>query len=156
MKKKIIYGIGACLLLVALVLPFTRADKHVAYDVVAKEVEKIAKTYEKDVSLKDKKFIRKVYELNDSDYVHVLSYGANSAMEVNEICVAQFKNETQKERIKAQFQTRVDQQYKSFAGYAPRQAQYLKDAVIMEADTYVFLIVHEKSETMKEDLQALF
>lgn len=154
--KKIIYGIGVLLLFVACILPFTRADGEVAFKTIQKEVKTIVSNYPEDFIEKDKRFIRKVYELNDSDYTTILSYGATSAMEVNEICIAYYDSEEQKQHLVAQLQARIDHQYKSFAGYAPRQADLLKKAVLLEKRKYVILIIHKDSETIKENLSALF
>lgn len=156
MKKKIVYGIVLLLLFVACALPFIRVDHSVSFDVMKKEVETLIKTYQKDFKQEDETFIRKFYQLNEFEYSNQICYGAPSAMEVNEITVLHYEDEQYKDHIVSQLQKRIDEQYKSFAGYAPRQAELLKNAIMLEKKNYVILIVHEASEDIKAHINALF
>lgn len=144
------------LIFIACALPFIRADQSVSFDVMKKEVETLVAGFQKDFKQEDEKFIRKFYQINDYEYSDSICFGAPSAMEVNEITVLRYEKEQQREHIKTQFQKRIDEQYKSFAGYAPRQAELLKNAVILDKKDYVILIVHEQSEDIKEQINTLF
>ena len=154
MKKKIIYGICACICVIVCVLPFQRADKDVAFQEMQKSVGALVK--EADFKKEDKKYIRKQYKLDDVNYENIICYGPPSAMEVNEFSVVSCKDAVQKTLVKEQLQKHVDEQYQSFLGYAPRQADLLNKAVLYEKGNYIILIVHKDANMMKQKIDDLF
>lgn len=152
-KRNIIYSL--CLLgcVFACVLPFLRADKDVAFVILQKELHTLANSQE--LKEEDRSDIRKQFELNDSDYQNVICFGPISAMEVNTLMAVECTSE-QKEYVQKQIKSRVDKQYKSFANYAPRQADLLKNARIFEKGDYIFLIVHKNDQVLQSQIESLF
>lgn len=152
-KSNIIYTL--CLLgcVFACALPFLRADKDVSFVTLQKEIHELANSQE--LKEEDRSYIRKQFELNDSDYQNAICFGPISAMEVNTLMAVECTSE-QKEYIQKQMKNKVDKQYKSFANYAPRQANLLKDAHIFEKGDYIFLIIHKNDQVLQSKIESLF
>ena len=152
--KKMMYAGFLIVCIFACALPFIRADHDVAFDDMSKQVQSLASS--KDFKAQDEAYVRKQYELLKSDYDDIVCYGVPSAMEVNEFTVVKAIDEEKRSYIQAKLQSRIDRQYKSFSGYAPRQADLLKKAVLYERGDYVIMIVHKDAADMKEHIDALF
>lgn len=154
MRRKLCYLVFVAIVIAALAAPFLRADKKVPFATMQKAVQTLVNP--KDFKQEGKTYIRKTYELNDSDYDHIICYGIPSAMEVNEFCVVQAHNPHKKDLVKEKLQGRIDRQYKSFSGYAPRQSALLKNAVLYEKGDYVIMIIHKNAQAMKDAIDKLF
>lgn len=152
--KRILYALFLAVCIIACALPFFRADQAVAFEDMQKCVQTLVNT--KDFKSQQETYIRKQYELNKSDYDAILCYGVPSAMEVNEFTVVKVQDEQKRTNVKNKLQSRIDRQYKSFAGYAPRQSDLLKKAELYERGDYVIMIIHKDAKAMKNTIDALF
>lgn len=154
MKRVLCYLIVLIIALIACYLPFYNADRNIPFEVMKAKAQ--ALVMEKEFKVQDKKYIRRQYQLSESDYQNIICYGPISAMEVNELVVVEAKDDAQKQHIRSQLKKHLDQQLESFQGYAPRQADLLQKAQLYEIGAYVILIVSEDEDALRQELDALF
>lgn len=146
MKHKIICALCAIAAAVALALPFARGSR----DIDLQQLETPLQPYETDMKEKDSSWIRKQYHMDASVYEQALVYGADSAMEVNEIAVFKQSDKTKREQLLKLSRQRVEQQLKSFEGYAPRQSALLKKAEVYETGRYIVVLIHPQQSQLRQ------
>lgn len=99
---------------------------------------------EKQNNLTMKRFLN----LEPSQYKNCVYYKINDAMSASEFVLVEFKDHSQQESFQKAIQTRVEKQKGIFEGYAPKQADLLKNAIIDIQGNYALYVVKDDAKTM--------
>ena len=74
--------------------------------------------------------MKRFLDLDPSQYESVIYYKSDDAMSASEFVLVKFKDHSQQEPFKETIEKRVKNQKGIFEGYAPQQAELLKNAII--------------------------
>ena len=99
---------------------------------------------EKQDNLAMKRFLN----LDPSQYKSCIYYKIDDAMQASEFVIVQFKDHSQQEAFQKTIQTRIENQKGIFEGYAPKQADLLKNAIIDIQGNYALYVVKDDAKTM--------
>lgn len=150
--KQILFLIIFIILFLA--LPFIVADKQV-------ELEEIKNTITPFVTSKDLKeqqlnTIYKNYNISKSLISDFVSYSPLSYMDVEEITIIKQESQEKRELIKNKMEKYINKKIPTFESYGPKQVELLKNCVINIKGNYIYLIVSENSQEVKEAIDKLF
>lgn len=99
----------------------------------------------------DNQNIKRYLGLDPANYEGISFYRLDDAMSANEMVIVEFKDESQKEDLKKALEQRKDSQYNIFEGYAPEQAEVMKNAVVDVQNNYAFYYAGEDPAKMQSD-----
>ena len=100
--------------------------------------------------------IKRFLGLDPSQYDGSVYYKSDDAMSAREFIIVKFKDHSQQDAFKETIEKRISSQKGIFEGYAPDQAELLKNAVIDIHGNYALYVVKEDAATMNDQfLKAL-
>ncbi|WP_050607305.1 DUF4358 domain-containing protein [Clostridium niameyense] len=98
----------------------------------------------------NQKSLRRLYGINPNDLEEFSLYTPKSNMDVEEMLILKVKNEERIDDIKEKIENRVDRQITNFDGYGIKQVGLLNNYEIKTKNKYIFFVVSDKSEEIKE------
>ena len=97
--------------------------------------------------------IKRFLGLDPSQYESVIYYKSDDAMSASEFVLVKFKDHSQQEPFKETIEKRVKNQKGIFEGYAPQQAELLKNAIIDIHGNYGLYAVKKDANTMNDQFK---
>lgn len=105
------------------------------------------------LSQQDNLSMKRFLDLDPSQYESVIYYKSNDAMSASEFVLVKFKDHSQQEPFKETIEKRVKNQKGTFEGYAPQQAELLKNAIIDIHGNHGLYAVKEDANTMNDQFK---
>ena len=131
-----------CVVLLVLFIVFISSESKISTKSAEEVFESVSKTF--DISAlskqKNKKFSEE-FSLPFEKYESVLYYASSSIMEVRELLIVKLRDTADKDELFAAVEKRTEEKTKLFEGYAPNEAELLKNYILTEKDGFVFFAV---------------
>lgn len=105
------------------------------------------------LSQQDNLSMKRFLDLDPSQYESVIYYKSDDAMSASEFVLVKFKDHSQQEPFKETIEKRVKNQQGIFEGYAPQQAELLKNAIIDIHGNYGLYAVKKDANTMNDQFK---
>lgn len=105
------------------------------------------------LSQQDNLNMKRFLDLDPSQYESVIYYKSDDAMSASEFVLVKFKDHSQQEPFKETIEKRVKNQKGIFEGYAPQQAELLKNAIIDIHGNYGLYAVKKDANTMNDQFK---
>ena len=157
--KKNIYTICKAIVLVCLIILVAsnfKVDKDSKASMEAVQNKTIEKVNLDGFTQLDNLNIKRFLGLDPSQYDGSVYYKSDDAMSAREFIIVKFKDHSQQDAFKETIEKRINSQKGIFEGYAPDQAELLKNAVIDIHGNYALYAVKEDATTMNDQfLKAL-
>ena len=94
----------------------------------------------------DAQALKRYYGLNSADYEGVLFYSAEFSISAQEVLLIEVKTEQQVQEVRDAVEERLESRKNTFEGYAPEQAQLIKQAQTQVRGKFVFMAVSPEAE----------
>lgn len=105
------------------------------------------------LSQQDNLSMKRFLDLDPSQYESVIYYKSDDAMSASEFVLVKFKDHSQQEPFKETIEKRVKNQKGIFEGYAPQQAELLKNTIIDTHGNYGLYAVKKDANTMNDQFK---
>ncbi len=132
---------------IALLLLFVGGSRK-SFDEVSAAVSRAVDT--DSLSAQDSQALKRNFGLNSSDYSGVLYYASVSGISAEEVLLIQVADRSQISQVTDALEERVENRQKDFEGYAPEQAELLKNARQTVRGSYIFFVVSENADRYME------
>ncbi|MBO3445786.1 DUF4358 domain-containing protein [Clostridium sp. CCUG 7971] len=99
----------------------------------------------------NQKTLRRFYGINPDDLEDFVLYTPKSNMDVDEMLVLKAKDLEKVDFIEESIESRVNRQIENFNGYGVDQVGLLDNYEMKIEDKYVFFVVSNKAEEIKEE-----
>lgn len=132
---------------IALLLLFVGGSRK-SFDEVSAAVSRAVDT--DSLSAQDSQALKRNFGLNSSDYSGVLYYASVSGISAEEVLLIQVADRSQISQVTDALEERVENRQKDFKGYAPEQAELLKNARQTVRGSYIFFVVSENADRYME------
>lgn len=132
---------------IALLLLFVGGSRK-SFDEVSAAVSRAVDT--DSLSAQDSQALKRNFGLNSSDYSGVLYYASVSGISAEEVLLIQVADRSQISQVTDALEERVENRQKDFEGYAPEQAEFLKNARQTVRGSYIFFVVSENADRYME------
>lgn len=103
-----------------------------------------------NMSKQDNLSIKRFLDLDPSQYMNIVYYKSNDAMQASEFVIVRFKDDSQQNQFKEKIDARVQNQKKIFEGYAPEQAELLANNILDIHANYALYVVSPNAKQMDE------
>lgn len=157
--KKNIYTICKAIVLICLIILVAsnfKVDKDSKASMETVQNKTIEKVNLDGFTQLDNLNIKRFLGLDPSQYDGSVYYKSDDAMSAREFIIVKFKDHSQQDAFKETIEKRINSQKGIFEGYAPDQAELLKNAVIDINGNYALYAVKEDAATMNDQfLKAL-
>lgn len=90
------------------------------------------------------------------EQVAALDCRISTGATADEICVLEAASEGDKKDITEKISARLEKQKESFAGYLPMEVGKIEQALVVEKDNYVVLVVTDRPDTAREMIDNAF
>ena len=94
--------------------------------------------------------IKKLYDINVSEYDGVLLYVSNNNISSKEVLLVKAKTDEQVNELRTSIDRRLNDRMNDLKGYAPKEEAYIENAVVSVRGKYVFVSIGKDSENLKE------
>ncbi|MCI9212651.1 MAG: DUF4358 domain-containing protein [Ruminococcus sp.] len=131
------------LVYIALLLIYTSGSTK-PFEEVAASVETLID--KENLVKQDAQALKRYYGLNSADYEGVLFYSAEFSISAQEVLLIEVKTEQQVQEVRDAVEERLESRKNTFEGYAPEQAQLIKQAQIQVRGKFVFMAVSPEAE----------
>lgn len=98
----------------------------------------------------DAQALKRYYGLNSADYEGVLFYSAEFSISAQEVLLIEVKTDQQVQEVRDAIEERLESRKNTFEGYAPEQAQLIRQAQIQVRGRFLFLAVSPEAETLTD------
>ena len=98
---------------------------------------------------KSKKFEEEL-SLSADKYEDIIYYASASVMEVRELLIVKLRSTEDKDVLMSALEKRTEEKIKLFEGYAPTEAQMLKNHILTEKNGFVFFAVCDDTARASE------
>lgn len=102
------------------------------------------------MELKDNISIKRFLNLEPEMFENIIYYKSQDALNADEIVLVKFKSADDAKTFEEKMKTRIDEQTNIFSGYAPEQADKLKNSIIDVRVNYACMIVSQNAKTIHE------
>nr|WP_304973942.1 DUF4358 domain-containing protein [uncultured Schaedlerella sp.] len=96
----------------------------------------------------DAQALKRYYGLNSADYEGVMFYSAEFSISAQEVLLIEVKTDQQVQEVRDAIEERLESRKNTFEGYAPEQAQLIREAQIQVRGRFLFLAVSPEAETL--------
>ena len=124
------------LVYIALLLIYTSGSTK-PFEEVAASVETLID--KENLVKQDAQALKRYYGLNSADYEGVLFYSAEFSISAQEVLLIEVKTEQQVQEVRDAVEERLESRKNTFEGYAPEQAQLIKQAQTQVRGKLVFM-----------------
>ncbi|MCI8722617.1 MAG: DUF4358 domain-containing protein [Ruminococcus sp.] len=131
------------LVYIALLLIYTSGSTK-PFEEVAASVETLID--KENLVKQDAQALKRYYGLNSADYEGVLFYSAEFSISAQEVLLIEVKTEQQVQEVRDAVEERLESRKNTFEGYAPEQAQLIKQAQTQVRGKFVFMAVSPEAE----------
>lgn len=131
------------LVYVVLLLIYTSGSTK-PFDEVAAVVE--AQLDKENLVRQDARALKRYYGLNSADYEGVMYYSAEFSISALEVLLIEAKTDQQVQEVRDAVEERLENRKNTFEGYAPEQAQLIRQAQIQVRGRFIFLAVSPDAE----------
>lgn len=105
------------------------------------------------LSQQDNLSMKRFLDLDPAQYESIIYYKSDDAMSASEFVLVKFKDHSQQDPFKETIEKRVKNQKGIFEGYAPKQAELLKNAIIDIHANFGLYAVKEDANTMNDQFK---
>lgn len=151
--KKNIYVICKAIVLVCLIVLVSsnfKVDKDSSAKMETVQNKTIENVKLDGFSQLDNLNIKRFLGLDPSQYEGCVYYKSDDAMSAREFIIVKFKDHSQQDTFQEIIEKRINDQKGIFEGYAPDQAELLKNAVIDIHGNYALYVVNEDATKMDD------
>ncbi|MDD8048179.1 MAG: DUF4358 domain-containing protein [Thomasclavelia sp.] len=142
------------IVIILLIIPFTRVEKDIPINSFNKTV---TKNVDKNIVSKvDINKVRQLYKISKNSVESFIAYEPTNFMSVEEIVIMRQTNSDIRKQLLESANNHIKSQIKAFEGYGVKQTKLLKKAEVFEKGNYVIVIVDNKSRDIKNELEACF
>lgn len=140
-----------CVVLLVLFMVFISSESNIS----TKTADEVFGTVQKsvDISALSKQKNKKIEEelsLSFENYEEVIYYASSSVMEVRELLIVKLRSTEDKDVLMSALEKRTEEKIKLFEGYAPTEAQMLKNHILTEKNGFVFFAVCDDTARASE------
>lgn len=140
-----------CVVLLVLFMVFISSESNIS----TKTADEVFQTVQKsvDISALSKQKNKKIEEelsLSFENYEAVIYYASSSVMEVRELLIVKLRSTEDKDVLMSALEKRTEEKIKLFEGYAPTEAQMLKNHILTEKNGFVFFAVCDDTARASE------
>lgn len=155
--KKIGIALGKIILVVVFgMFMFTQLQQPQKSDADFSEVEALVinELSEYELEEQDNLKIKSTFSIDPSSCTNIAYYKSEDPMDVREVLIVQFENESQASSIEKAAETRISQQTNAFDGYGPEQVKLLKNAKVYSQVNYAIYVTSENSSDVLKVFKA--
>lgn len=131
-------------------IPMIRAQRMVEFDAADSFLQITVK--QQNMEEKEASFIRRSYQIDETQYKNAHVYGHKGAMEVEEIAVFEVDYQ-QAEAVLAACEKRISSLKQSFAGYGTTQLEILDKAVVRQYGNLILCIIKDDGAALLKEME---
>lgn len=140
------YGILILIIIFIFLNVYQPSDSDVKMNVVEKETTENINMSQ--MEKQNNQAIRRFLELNPTQYEDIVYYKQQDTMKSDELVIVKFKSHDQQDSFKKTMNEHTKNQKNIYEGYAPKEAEKLKNSICHVQANYGIYVVSNKSKEM--------